>query len=65
MLDRPMYLKPDVAIEPLFNQWYVWWYLISPATAPLFVSRLHLKLMQSFVANPDVHVAALQNPALM
>ncbi|RKH02977.1 MBL fold metallo-hydrolase [Corallococcus carmarthensis] len=65
MLDRPMYLKPDVAIEPLFNQWYVWWYLISPATAPLFMSRLHLKLMQSFVANPDVHVAALQNPALM
>ncbi|RJS16738.1 MBL fold metallo-hydrolase [Corallococcus sp. H22C18031201] len=65
MLDRPMYLKPDVALEPLYNQWYVWWFLLSPATAPLFVTRLHLKLMQSFVANPDVHVAALQNPALM
>jgi L-ascorbate metabolism protein UlaG (beta-lactamase superfamily) len=60
-----MYLKPNVAIEPLYNQWYVWWYLVSPATAPLFVTNLHLKLMQSFVSNPDVHVAALKNPTLM
>jgi L-ascorbate metabolism protein UlaG (beta-lactamase superfamily) len=60
-----MYLKPNVAIEPLYNQWYAWWYLLSPATAPLFVTNLHMKLMQSFVANPDVHVAALKNPALM
>lgn len=60
-----MYLKPNVAIEPLYNQWYVWWYLLSPATAPLFVTNLHLKLMQSFVSNPDVHVAALKNPTLM
>ncbi|HZI15700.1 MAG TPA: MBL fold metallo-hydrolase [Myxococcus sp.] len=65
MLNRPMYLKPNVAIEPLYNQWYVWWYLLSPATAPLFVTNLHQKLMQSFVANPDVHVAALKNPLLM
>ncbi|QSQ15324.1 MBL fold metallo-hydrolase [Myxococcus landrumensis] len=65
MLDRPMYLKPNVAIEPLYNQWYAWWYLLSPATAPMFVTNLHLKLMQSFVANPDVHVAALKNPMLM
>ncbi|QRO01972.1 MBL fold metallo-hydrolase [Archangium violaceum] len=60
-----MYLKPNVAIEPLYNQWYAWWFLLSPATAPLFVTNLHMKLMQSFVANPDVHVAALKNPALM
>jgi L-ascorbate metabolism protein UlaG (beta-lactamase superfamily) len=65
MLTRPMYLKPNVALEPLYNQWYVWWYLLSPATAPLFVTNLHQKLMASFVANPDIHVAALKNPALM
>ncbi|NET07738.1 MAG: NAD-dependent epimerase/dehydratase family protein [Symploca sp. SIO2B6] len=28
-----VYLKPNVIIEPLFNQWYAWSYLISPATA--------------------------------
>ncbi|HEU4533361.1 MAG TPA: MBL fold metallo-hydrolase [Polyangiaceae bacterium] len=58
------YLKPNVSVEPLYNQWYAWWYLLSPATAPLFVVNLHLKLMASFVSAPEVHVAALQNPAL-
>jgi len=58
------YLKPNVSIEPLYNQWYAWWYLIPPQTAPMFVANLHLRIMKSFVTAPDVHVAALQNPAL-
>ena len=65
MSSTARYLKQNVAIEPLYNQWYAWWYLISPATAPLFVANLHVKIMQSFVAAPDIHVAALKNPALM
>lgn len=59
------YLKQNVAAEPLYNQWYAFWYLIAPATAPLMVANLHVKIMQSFVANPAVHVAALKNPALI
>jgi L-ascorbate metabolism protein UlaG (beta-lactamase superfamily) len=58
------FLRPDVAIEPLFNGWYAWWYLLAPATAPLFVRNLHLKLMESFAQSPEIHVAALKNPAL-
>lgn len=58
------YLKPNVSIEPLYNQWYAWWYLIPPQTAPMFVANLHLRIMKSFVSAPDVHVAALKNPAL-
>jgi L-ascorbate metabolism protein UlaG (beta-lactamase superfamily) len=58
------YLRADVALEPLYNQWYAWWYLIPPQTAPMFVAQLHLRIMQSFVAAPDIHVAALKNPAL-
>jgi len=65
MTQPARYLKQNVAVEPLYNQWYAWWYLISPATAPLMVANLHVKIMQSFVANPAVHVAALKNPALM
>ena len=30
-----VYLKRNVMIEPLFNQWYAWSYLIAPATAAL------------------------------
>jgi L-ascorbate metabolism protein UlaG (beta-lactamase superfamily) len=58
-----MYLKGNVMVEPLFNQWYAWPYLISPSTAPMYVANLHLKLMESFIAAPQVHVSALKNPA--
>ena len=64
-MSQPMYLKQNVALEPLYNQWYAWWYLIPPQTAPMFVAHLHTRIMQSFVAAPDIHVAALKNPALM
>ncbi|HEX4423590.1 MAG TPA: MBL fold metallo-hydrolase [Kofleriaceae bacterium] len=59
------YLRPNIALEPLYNQWYAWWYLIPPQTAPMFVAHLHARIMQSFIAAPDIHVAALKNPALM
>lgn len=58
-----MYLKGNVMIEPLFNHWYAWSYLISPSTAPMYVANLHLKLMESFIVAPQVHVSALKNPA--
>jgi L-ascorbate metabolism protein UlaG (beta-lactamase superfamily) len=64
MTDR-VYLKPNVVAEPLFNQWYAWPYLIPPASAALFVANAHLKIMDSFAAAPQVHVAALKNPAML
>lgn len=59
-----VYLKPNALIEPLFNQWYAWSYLITPASAAMFVANSHVKLMQSFVASPQIHASALQNPAM-
>ncbi|NMO21045.1 MBL fold metallo-hydrolase [Pyxidicoccus fallax] len=64
MSQQDLYLKPNVVAEPLYNQWYAWWFLASPMTAPLFVANLHVKIMESFVANPAIHVAALKSPAL-
>ena len=64
MSQPALYLKQNVAVEPLYNQWYAWWYLLAPATAPLYVANHHVKIMESFVANPAIHVAALKNPAL-
>jgi L-ascorbate metabolism protein UlaG (beta-lactamase superfamily) len=51
--------------EPLFNQWYAWPYLIAPATAAMYVANSHVKIMRSFVASPQLHVSALQNPAMI
>lgn len=60
-----VYLKQNVQVEPLFNQWYAWTYLVSPATAAMYISNLHVKIMQSFISAPDVHVAACKNPAML
>jgi L-ascorbate metabolism protein UlaG (beta-lactamase superfamily) len=64
MSTEGVYLRGDVVVEPLFNQWYAWSSLISPASSAMFVANSHLKIMQSFVAAPEVHAAALKNPAM-
>jgi hypothetical protein len=64
MTSPKVFLKQNVLVEPLINQWYAWSGLIPPATAAMFVANSHLKIMQSFVAAPQTHVAALKNPAM-
>src|SRR5215213_1391914 len=59
------YLRQNIVAEPLFNQWYAWPYLIPPASAAMYVANWHLKIMRSFVSAPQVHVAALKNPAML
>jgi L-ascorbate metabolism protein UlaG (beta-lactamase superfamily) len=59
-----IYLKSDIVVEPLFNQWYAWANLIPPASAAMYIANSHLKIMESFVAAPQAHISALKNPAL-
>lgn len=65
MMEQPVYLRPNTLVEPLFNRWHAWVYLISPVTAAMYTANAHLKIMQSFVAAPQVHVSALKNPAMV
>ncbi len=65
MKSEKLYLKPNVVIEPLVNQWYAWSYLISPPTTAMCIANLHLKIMQSFVAAPQIHISALKNPSMV
>ena len=60
-----VYLKPNVQCEPLFNQWYAWTHLIAPHTAAMFIANLHLKIMKSYVAAPQIHANAVKNPAML
>ncbi|MGH1392475.1 MAG: thioester reductase domain-containing protein [Trichormus sp.] len=64
-MNQQVYLKPNVIIEPLFNQWYAWSYLISPATAAMYIANSHVPIMQSFIAAPQVHRDTLKNPAMI
>jgi L-ascorbate metabolism protein UlaG (beta-lactamase superfamily) len=65
MNSQEVYLKQNVLAEPLFNQWYAWPYLISPATAAMYIAFHHIKSMQSFVSNPEMHIAALKTTAML
>jgi hypothetical protein len=60
-----VYLKPNVVVEPLFNQWYAWSHLIAPSTAAMNIANSHLKIMKSYVAAPQVHAQAVKNPAML
>jgi L-ascorbate metabolism protein UlaG (beta-lactamase superfamily) len=58
------YLRQNVQVEPLVDQWYAWPHLISPATAARNLTDRHLKIMDSYISAPDVHAAAAQNPSM-
>lgn len=62
---RPAYLKPNVLLEPLVDQWYAWPHLISPMTAARNICHRHLPIMDSYVKAPGVHAAAVANPKLL
>jgi L-ascorbate metabolism protein UlaG (beta-lactamase superfamily) len=59
-----VYLKPNVVIEPLFQQWYAWSHLISPATAALNVVGRHLSIMDSFISAPKIHEVVAKDPKM-
>ena len=59
-----VYLKPNIQVDPLFNQWYAWNLLVPPVTAAVNTLERHLKMMTSFVNSPAMHVSALKNPAM-
>jgi L-ascorbate metabolism protein UlaG (beta-lactamase superfamily) len=65
MSTKSVYLKQNVLVEPLFNQWYAWSYLVPPAQASLYISNSHVKIMKSFVDSPQLHIKALKNPAMI
>ncbi len=59
------YLRQNIQVEPLVDQWYAWPYLIPPATAARNITERHLKIMDSYIANPQIHANAVKNPKMM
>lgn len=64
MSENKYYLRQNVQVEPLYNNWYAYPLLLAPATAAMNVANSHLKIMKSYAAAPAVHAAAVKNPAL-
>jgi len=64
-MSKSVYLRPNVVIEPLFDRWYAWSHLISPATCARNIVGRHLKIMNSYIQAPHIHAAAVQNPKML
>jgi L-ascorbate metabolism protein UlaG (beta-lactamase superfamily) len=62
--EESVYLRPNIQMEPLIDQWYAWSYLIPPATAARNLAERHLKIMDSFIHSPQIHAAAVKNPKM-
>ena len=62
--DVPVFLKPNVVIEPLVMRWYAWTHLISPATAAMNAAYRHISIMESFIKAPSLHAEAIRTPSL-
>ena len=60
-----VYIKQNLAIEPLVDNWYAWPHLVSPATAAMNIKDRHLKIMSSYVQNPMIHAAAVKTPKML
>jgi L-ascorbate metabolism protein UlaG (beta-lactamase superfamily) len=62
---EPLYLRQNVVVEPLFDQWYAWTHLIPPATASRNITERHLKIIDSYISNPELHAGAVRNPKML
>lgn len=62
--DAAVYLKPNVHVEPLICGWLVWPHLLAPVQSSMNLAFRYLPLLQSFVANPMVHIAATRDAKL-
>ncbi|WP_199609979.1 MBL fold metallo-hydrolase [Flocculibacter collagenilyticus] len=64
MTNQQFFLKENVFVEPLVNNWYAWPNLISPIPYSMYMVKTHLRLMKSFVNNYELHIIANQNPEM-
>ncbi|MER7169459.1 MBL fold metallo-hydrolase [Micromonospora sp. NPDC000207] len=64
MSTEPLYLKPNVRIEGLVNQFVAWTHVYTPVSGAMNLANLLLPIMDSYVQRPDVHLAAVANPKM-
>jgi L-ascorbate metabolism protein UlaG (beta-lactamase superfamily) len=65
MSDKRAYrLADSTAIEPLVNSWAAWPHIVPPMTSSLYLRNYQLKVLESFLENPDAHVQACQSRKL-
>jgi hypothetical protein len=64
MSDEQVFLRPNVIVEPLVDNFFAWLHTVAPVQAAMNLAYLHVPLLESYVQSPPVHVAASVNPEL-
>ncbi|HEY7406478.1 MAG TPA: MBL fold metallo-hydrolase [Candidatus Angelobacter sp.] len=59
------FLRQNVQVEPLVDQWYAWPHLIPPATTARNMVHRHFKIMDSYINAPQIHANAVKNPKML
>src|SRR6476646_4955206 len=59
------FLRQNVQVEPLVDQWYAWPHLIAPATTARNIVHRHFKIMDSYINSPQIHANAVKNPKML
>ena len=62
--DEPVFLRSNAIIEPLVDRFYAWMHIVAPAQASMNLAKVQVPLLESYLQNPQVHMAASVNPAL-
>jgi len=60
-----VYLKDNVKMEPLIWKWYAWPNMIPPLSGASNLVERYMKIMESYIKFPKIHMQANQNPSLM
>lgn len=63
-MSERFYLRGNIQAEPLFNNWYAWSMLISPVTSAMMTTKLHHRILESYVQNPYIHASSSQKKSL-
>jgi L-ascorbate metabolism protein UlaG (beta-lactamase superfamily) len=62
---KKYYLKQNIQIEPLINQWYVAPMQISPATGSMIMLNYQIKIMCSYLESPRSHELASKHRSMI
>ncbi|WP_433149141.1 MBL fold metallo-hydrolase [Actinomadura nitritigenes] len=64
MIDEPVFVRPDLIIEPLVDRFYAWLHTVAPVQAAMNLAYAQVPLLESYLQSPQVHINASRNPEL-
>jgi L-ascorbate metabolism protein UlaG (beta-lactamase superfamily) len=59
------YLKQNVAVNPLLNQWYVTLPIATPVVYALRLVKIQIPIMESYISNPTLHQDASKRTEML